>query len=331
MMRAPLGGMVVATTASDVRASEWRTQPNVSRVVALKGPSPSGRRLGKLAFGLGLDALAVACKTRMLVGSQTVVLTTNPWIAVALRLLGHRKLTSLGIYATPGTRTWKIFRRVIPDCAMVVMSQLERDNWRDEGGTAAYVRYGNSFPYPPLDEARPHSNSVRIFIGGSSDRDLALVDHVAKDVLDSGADIELAVAVGGAPSIQTSGSSTVRRLAPLTQAEFGEQLKRADLSFLPLVENGRSAGHMFIVGSLQVGTPVVYTETEGMRDYEDPIFCRAMPAGSRPLPFMLGVLKDLPSKVETRDFWRENFSREKFLTSVVHSAQEMISTTMANG
>lgn len=330
MMRARSEGIIVATTAPAERAREWDPLPDVRRVVALKKPSLSGRRFGKLALGLGLDALAVACKVRLTVDSRAEVLTTNPWIAVALRLLGHRDLASMGIYAAPGSTTWRIFWRLIPRCAMVVMSTLERDNWQREGGSAAYVRYGNSFPYPRPRHDDRAENAVRIFVGGSSDRDHALIARLASEVLESGAEVSLVVAVGGAESTERSGRAEVRWLGPLSQEEFGAELGDATLSFLPLEENGRSAGHMFIVGSLQMGTPVIYTETEGMREYGDPVFCRAVPRDSSPLRVILEAATNLPSTTDTHEFWAENYSREKFLESVVSASQKLRATKRAH-
>ncbi|MDR6691211.1 hypothetical protein J2X55_002123 [Microbacterium sp. 1154] len=295
----------------------------MERVVTLRNPSLSGRRFGKLALGLGMDALALALKTRLRVASRTMVLTTNPWIAVSLRFLGHRNLVSLGIFATPGSRTWTLFRRVIPHCSMIVMSTLERDNWRAEGGTAAYVRYGNSFPYPPPASGPRPGSTVRIFIGGSSDRDHALIDRIAAEVLDSGADIHLTIAVGDGPTTQRSGQAEVRRLATLSQEEFGEELRNATVSFLPLEQSGRSAGHMFIVGSLQVGTPVLYTETEGMREYGDALFCRPIPRGVSPLKYLLEGAASLPSAHDTHQFWRANFSRKSFVEAVLDASRAM--------
>ncbi len=87
---------------------------------------------------------------------------------------------------------------------------------------------------------------------------------------------------------------------------------------------------MFIVGSLQVGTPVIYTETEGMREYGDPVFCRAVPRDSSPLRVILEATANLPSTTDTHEFWAENYSREKFLESVVSASQQMRATKRAH-
>lgn len=322
--------IVVVTAASRSVASEWLTNPGVARVIALRNPSASGKRLGQLAFGLGLDASLLAMLTRTQVPRRSSILATNPWIAIALRFVGYRRIASIGIFATPGSRTWAVFRRILTNCKMIVMSGVELRNWTHEGSAGRYVRYGNTFPYPSRDSSVVNER-ITIFIGGSSDRDFDAVDRFAAEVLASGKNIELVVAVGGAESTQIHQSAVVRRLASVSQQEFGRLLSEADICFLPLKENGKSVGHMLIVGSLQVGTPVVFTEVEGMREYEIPPFCRVVPNSHSMLDSVLQAVEGAPRRQEITEFWRKEFSRAAYLNAVVSAAHEMLNESAAHG
>ena len=75
-----LGGKRAASDA------DWIASGLVRRVVRFEGAAPSGFRLGRRIFGLGLDSAIVALKVAVS-APRGPYLAANPWVAVALRML----------------------------------------------------------------------------------------------------------------------------------------------------------------------------------------------------------------------------------------------------
>lgn len=259
------GGVLVqlGPAGRDAR-EEWVSTGLVTDVVDLPFAAPDGRRLGRRALGLGLDSLLVAVLA-CLRHPRSHYVAANPWVGVALRLLG-RSVRVTGIYATPGTRQWEILRRFLADVPVVTTSATEAENWRAEGGAAASVTYGATFGYP----ARSVSDytRVRVFVGGSSDRDLDALGATILEAEASGAELDFVLCTGQvhlARDVESLGRVT--RYDTVSQEQFGVLIAQSDVVFLPLLESNRSAGHMVAIGALESGVPVVATPTAGMGDY----------------------------------------------------------------
>lgn len=309
------GTVVVAALGPEEAVADWLRLDVVRDVVRLASFAPSGKRLGKTAFGLGVDALLLAAKTTLR-HPRGAVLATNPWIAVALRLLGRRRLYVTGLYATPASRAWWLFRRLLRHASVIATAEVEAERWRAAGGKAIAVRYGNTFGYPAAGTSNKGGVST-LFVGGSSDRDTTVLEFLERQVAASAEALRLVVAIGDSVASETLYErSVVLRKQRLPQAEFGRLMSQADVVVLPLVENARAAGHMLAVGALEVGVPVVATATRGMVEYCDGYFVRAFRPEELTLSAVLEVARSAPSRDETRAYWRREYSREAYLSRV---------------
>lgn len=287
----------------------WSSRPRIRGIVSLPSAAPMGLRLGRRSLGLGLDSLRVAVKARLR-HPRSTYLATNPWIGVALRLLGARRLAVLGLYAEPGSRSWTALRKILGATRVVTTVSIEADAWRDCGGIASHVLYAAQFDYP--DRLARYDGALRIFVGGSSDRDRAVIDRLEQEVLISRRSVELVVAVGGPPSTRRSTSGAVVHLPVLSQAEFGCQLAQADVVFLPLARGTRAAGHMVTVGALQVGTPVVTTPSAGMTGYVDGTYVVELEDGPDVLPQLLEHAERFrAAAADVREHWRATHDLER--------------------
>ncbi len=313
--------IVVVTLASDASASEWLELPKVESVVSFSHAVASGSRFGRRVLGLGLDSALVAIRAVVRPRRRVTYLATNPWIAVFLRFLTRRPIAFTGLYASPGTKNWRILRAVLRRCSLVALSQVEMRNWTAAGGRAQFVRYGNTFPYTPvlIREAGP----LRIFVGGSSDRDHAALAQLEHEVLESGREIELLVAVGGERSIVQCEKARVVRHGRLAQKEFGAAIARCDVAYVPLLDRERAAGQMILVGALQVGTPVLISGGLGMDGYIDGKFVRGIGRASAGLDGIVRSLSSLPSRSATHDYWSKQFSRRSYLQAVESAVVSM--------
>ncbi|WP_163632506.1 glycosyltransferase family 4 protein [Microbacterium sp. B35-04] len=305
--------VTVVTLGPIASAEQWLAAGSVGDVITFVGASESGSRAGRRALGLGLDSFIVALKTIGRPRSETY-LATNPWIAVALRMLGRQRTVVTGIYATPGTRNWAILRKLLPKALFITLSRVEAENWNRSGGRAVSVIYGNDFPYNPSDP--PLHEPFRIFVGGSSDRDLKAVALLEQQVLSSNESIELVVAVGGPERTFRNGPAVVHYLPSLSQVDFGAAIAGSHLTYLPLLDRERAAGHMILVGSMQVGVPVIVTGGLGMDGYIDGRFVQIAPRNNSPLQALVGARNGLPGRSETHEHWRARFSRAVYLSQI---------------
>lgn len=288
----------------------WESQPEIDGIVRFRNAQPQGLRFGRRALGLGLDAAVVAVKA-VLTGPRRSFLALNPWTGAALRILGRRDVAVTGIYAHEGSRSWKMLRRVLRDAPVVATVEIEAATWTADGGRAAHVLYGTEFPYP---ERRPSESGapVRIFVGGSSDRDLDAVAELVSQVEASSVPIHLTLAVAREAPLWTSEhGSRIESLGPVDQREFGRRMADADVVFLPLKRGERAAGHMVTVGALQIGVPVATTPSIGMTGYVDGYHVREVAAGPELVAALCAIAEEMRSEeARIRDYWRRTHSRE---------------------
>lgn len=307
------------------RDTIWAEDPRVHSVVRYTRAAPSGRRRNSRLLGLGLDASIVAAMALRRRGRGARFLAVNPWTAVALRLLGATRVAAIGIYARPGSASWRVLRRVLGGASIVALSEVEARAWRADGGEATAVRYGNTFPPPATGDDREdeqrQSTSVRVFIGGSSDRDADAIEALVS-ALRAAPEVSflLTVAIGGARRVVTAGSSTVTFTGPLTSAEFSRTLAAHEVVYLPLKEGRRAAGHMVVAEALQRGIRVVATPIAGMAEYFDGSY--VVRASSETVEQLVSVAARADTDRDAIvEHWRSHFSAECFARAVLDALE----------
>ena len=300
----------------------WGGDQRIRRVIRLIHPAPSGRRLGSRVLGLGLDALLVALRARFITSGPLIAM--NPWTTVAARVVGFRDVSTIGLYAVEGGRSWRFLRAAIGDRPVITLSEYEASRWRAAGGRAGAVRYGATFPDTVSASGASRTDaastqSVKVFIGGSSDRDSDAIKALISEIESKDSPLRLTIAVGDR---EPSDDGRVRRLTTVTADEFSELLSQSDIVFLPLADNGRAAGHMVLVEALQRGKPVVATWVAGMDEYFDGEHV------IRAAPDLVGQLVRTATAFQGRDdelhrYWRLNHSKEIFGAGLLQMLQHL--------
>ncbi|MFC5676793.1 glycosyltransferase [Aeromicrobium endophyticum] len=313
--------LVALGAADPERDGVWLRSGFVKAVVRGGWATPSGYRFGSRALGLGLDSLVIAVKARLL-GRGGPYLAANPWIAVALVATGARRVAVTGVYAEVGSRSHRLLRAIIRDRPVVTLAVLEAAEWSEAGGQAIAVRYGNTLGYPK--HAGQPSDAVRVFVGGSSDRDPAAMHALEEEVRREETPVHLVIADGGEPAQWAGTISSVTRTGWLSADDFGRQVAAADVVFLPLKAGHRAAGHMVMVGALEAGVAVVATDSRGMDGYVDGEFVSTIDADRALLPQIVDRAVTDPARAERiRDYWRRTFSLEAYVERVGTALSEM--------
>jgi hypothetical protein len=300
----------------------WHSDARVSSVIRILNPAATGRRFGSRACGLGLDAFRLAFRARLRRARGPFV-AMNPWTTVAARFVGFRAIATVGLYAVEGGRSWALLRRVIGTRPVVTLSEYEARRWRSAGGAAVAVRYGSTFA--DLARSYPHHAEgdippLRIFIGGSSDRDATAVDHLIATVRACpDGSVRLVVAIGEGAA---SDDGKVRRVGNVAPGVFSQLIEDSDVVYLPLADNGRAAGHMVLVEALQRGKPVVATWVAGMDEYFDDR--HVVRAQHDLLPQLQAVATSFVGKADqVRDYWYRNHSSAVFGKRILDALDEL--------
>ncbi|QGG40035.1 glycosyltransferase [Aeromicrobium yanjiei] len=316
-------GHVLVALGAGSRAGDaaWMNSGVATRVIHLDHAAPSGRRLRSRILGMGIDSLLIALKTAFS-GVRGPVLAANPWVGVSLRLLGWRHVSVTGIYAEAGSRNHRVLRRLLGSSSVVTMVESEARSWREAGGRAIAVRYGNTLQYPPRV---PKVNSaVRIFVGGSSDRDHQVLEDLIARVQSSQFEVHLTITLDEQPASWSNGSSTITRTGRLTNSEFGAQMSQADVVFLPLVDGSRAAGHMVAVGALETGAPVITTRSGGMDGYVDGTFVATLDEHADLLDQLVETgLAWRGRETEVREHWAREYSLEAYVVRVGEALSQL--------
>ncbi len=100
------------------------------------------------------------------------------------------------------------------------------------GGRAVAVLYGNSYGYPSRQP--PEDSVTRVFIGGASDRDGALIAILEAEVRSTGVAVRLTVVDGGAPDHWSHGATEIRRPGYVSAEIFGQLVSESGVVVLPL-------------------------------------------------------------------------------------------------
>lgn len=319
MRNKPSAVIVGLGSISPSRAEVWADAlPNV-KIVTLQHPAASGRRFDKRTLGIGLDSLAVAAKAAHVAGNP--ILALNPWPAVACRLLtSSRNLACTGIYAKPGSRSWKLLRHSLgTSTAVVAMSASEATAWNEDGGRAAPAKWGGTFDLPLSTEPE---ETIRIFVGGTSDRDSLAIKKLVQEVESSTYDMELVIADGTGPRFWSNGYTSIRWLPFVAQTIFLQELARCHVSFLPLTEHGRAAGHMVLCASLEAGLPVLATPIRAMQEYMNTAVTHW--DGNSPLQALLGLARaDIATRLSQRRIWESDMSFPAHVESVMAACHSL--------
>ena len=299
----------------------WRDSRHVRDVVRFEGAASSGRRLGSRAFGLGIDSAVVAIKV-LLGGHRGPYLAVNPWVGAALKLVGKRDVRVTGVYAQAGSRSFRILRALLGHSMVVTTVKLEADAWNGAGGNAASVLYGNSFHYPK--HIASDSEQIRVFIGGSSDRDLATAVRLEDEIRASALPISLTIASDEPPSCWSRGAASITRTGRVSPAHFGELVAASDVVFLPLKDSKRAAGHMVTVGALESGVAVVSSRSSGMEGYVDGEFVTWLDPAGRLIPQLVLAAEVTRSRSEEITmFWAARFSLAAYIDRVGSALAEI--------
>jgi hypothetical protein len=298
----------------------WRDAGVVGKVVNLTWAAPSGYRRNSRLLGIGFDSAAAALKV-LFTRTGGPYLAANPWVGVALRLLGRKPLAVTGIYAQPGSRSHRVLRRVLGSTPVVTTVESEASAWVSDGGNAVSVLFGNTFEYP--NRSGHSSETLNVFVGGASDRDTQAVARLEDEIRASNAPVRLTVVAGEAPSDWTNGRSSITHTGYVPQKRFGLLLADSDVVFLPLVGSERAAGHMVLVGALQVGIPVAATPRVGMTGYIDGTFVCSIDTNAPILPQLLAQTAAAPEPDAIRSFWWRQFSLEAYVARTAEALSSL--------
>jgi hypothetical protein len=292
----------------------WRSSGFVRDVVRFKAAAPSGKRRGSRALGLGVDSAIVALKVTA-GGNRGPYLAVNPWVGAALKLMGKRHVSVTGIYAAEGTRSFRILRAVLRESPVLTTVGFEADAWNRSGGRAKSILYGTTFGYPrhvPKDDG-----VLRIFVGGSSDRDSELVQRLEQEVASSKGAVHLVVVADEEPSFWENSTSKVEHTGRLDATDFGIRMSRCDVVFLPVLNSGRAAGHMVTVGALETGIPVVSAISRSMDGYVDGEYVRNVVEGAPLLPQLASAAEiGRLHAASIHQRWVDQFSLEAYIRRV---------------
>jgi len=304
---------------SPERQEVWRRQLPSCKFVVMERPAPSGERLRQRALGIGLDSLALALRASPRLRGP--VLALNPWPAFAARSLGAANLACTGLYAEPGSNSWRLLRRRLGAIPVIAVSQIESRAWNRDGGRSVSVLWGGTFGVPL---SKPPEGRPRIFIGGTSDRDSVAISRFSQAVQSSAKAIDVVIADGTGPRRWARGESSITWLPYVSQREFLDELVASNVTYLALQDKGRAAGHMVLVSSLEAGMPIVVPRVAGIREYlVDGVALAKEEALDR-----LDQLLDLANaghaqRLQRRHVWERLFSQDAHVAAVVNGLEAL--------
>jgi hypothetical protein len=172
-------------------------------------------------------------------------------------------------------------------------------------------------PLSSMPTGRP-----RIFVGGTSDRDTDAVMRLVTEVQSRHKPVEVVVADGSGPREWSSGDRVIRWLPFVPQQTFLAELAASHVSFVPLRDRGRAAGHMVLAASLEAGLPVLVTPVSGMTEYLIPAVSRW--EGDEPLSSLLELATaDKAARAAQHAAWRDCMSLDSHVRSVVNALSEL--------
>jgi hypothetical protein len=314
--RSTAGFVVVTLGEAELeRDAQWKSIGAIDSVVRLQSVAPLGYRFGNRLTGLGYDAARVALRAYRQNGRGRY-LATGPWVGVAMASFAPAELVVMGLFAEPGSRQFRVLRRVIGDSLVLAAAEIEAETWRAAGGRAEVALYGNTFGYE-CRTASHQSGRLKVFVGGSSDRSRQQVAALIEQLSKSGIRAELTIVDLHPPSVEELGSLVIRRTGRISPEAFGEELRANDVAFIPVSPFAtRGAGHMVTVGALEAGVPVVATQSPAMQDFFDGEFVR--PANTDLVDQLVSVRSQLPPSAASRirAHWSDNYALPKYFERI---------------
>jgi glycosyltransferase involved in cell wall biosynthesis len=290
----------------------WQEAGYIGKLIQFEHAAPSGYRRGSRALGLGIDSMVLAAKA---LGSRGPFLVSNPWIGIALKLTGRKDVAVIGLYAGAGSRNFRLMRMILKDSPIVTMVDIEAEAWNAAGGRAAPILYGNTFHYPHRVDDTSHK--LRLFVGGNSDRDAAILARLEAEIRASSDAVSLVVVTGDTPSEWSSDRSSIVHTGYVSAQKFGEYIADSDVVFLPLLRSGRAVGHMVTVGALEAGVPVASSPCEGMTGYINGDTISELDIEQPLIPQLRNLKESFADRsAYVRKFWLDNFSRRAFVDRI---------------
>jgi glycosyltransferase involved in cell wall biosynthesis len=165
---------------------------------------------------------------------------------------------------------------------------------------------------PPLE-------AVRIFVGGTSDRNPQVLSRLIREAMKGSSQfkLELTIADGTGPRELFGRNSRIGWMPPVPATHFWATLAESHVCFLPLRERQRSAGQMVISASLEAGIPVVASRIAGLKEYFG-TGITAIEDDAAILPTLLrAALADESGRSDLREIWEARFSAETYISSVL--------------
>ncbi|MBY4382836.1 glycosyltransferase [Rhodococcus fascians] len=239
---------------------------------------------------------------------------------MALRAVGVSAFAVTGLYAVPGTNSWKLLRRSLKDIPIVTTAEIEAEQWVAEGGRATAVLYGNTFEYP---RAKRSSKVPSIFIGGTSDRDAELIHSLIDEVRTDNRSVRLIIADGSGSRMWRGERAEIEHFGRVSSEEFGRIMSTSDVVFLPILNKPRASGHMVCVGALECGLPVVSSECTGMDGYVDGTFVAHLDPSSSVLEQLIACAEGPLNSDQVREFWTEHFSLDAYIGRVLTAVDHL--------
>ncbi|WP_170944614.1 glycosyltransferase [Rhodococcus sp. 14-2483-1-1] len=225
-----------------------------------------------------------------------------------------------GLYAVPGTNSWKLLQRSLKDIPIVTTAEIEAEQWVNEGGKATAVLYGNTFGYP---EASTSTTVPTIFIGGTSDRDPDLISSLIDEVRTDTRSVRLIVADGSGSRTWRGERAEIEHFGRVSSEEFGRIMSTSDVVFLPILNKPRASGHMVCVGALECGLPVVSSECTGMDGYVDGKFVTHLDPEASILDQLIACADGPLDSEQVRAYWTENFSLDAYIGRVLTAVDHL--------
>ena len=310
--------LVVLGKANDADRG-WLESDFIKDVVRFSRPAVSGSRFGSRVLGLGIDSAIVAA---MSLRSPGPFLAMNPWIAVALKLTGKRDVAVVGMYAERGSGSFRVLRRVLSSSPVLTTAEIEASEWKAAGGRALPVLFGGNFNYP--SRAEPDASRLKIFVGGSSDRDTALLDLLIAEIRAGRTPCSLVVVSTDSPKHWSNEISSITYTGFVPGARFGELLAESDVVFLPIRQGRRAAGHMVMSGALESGVPVLTNHSSGMQGYVDGTFVAQADVTLPLLPQLAHHAEAMAAEGPAiRAFWQQQFCRAAFIERIFQALHTM--------
>jgi glycosyltransferase involved in cell wall biosynthesis len=138
------------------------------------------------------------------------------------------------------------------------------------------------------------------------------VDRLIEEVKEDSQTVDVVIADGTGPWCWQGVKASVSALPFVSQDIFLAELGKSHVSYLPLQERNRAAGHMVFVAGLEAGVPTVISRTSGTAEYvtRDSNVVDGYPGLNA---LMQIASADEEARARLRLEWKEKFSQEAYI------------------